>query len=147
MTVPVTKLQLLRINEALQALDGGYEDGNGRKKPFLWKEGGKVRFHTYRLMKRVEDLVESINKARGALLDQLKAEQSAEGIESPAPESPLVPKYLIRFNKQYTSLLEESESLEVRPFSVDLLDLDKNPVPCSILAILEGRLFEATETN
>ena len=147
MTVPVTKLQLLRMNEALQILDGGYEDGNGRKKPFLWKEGGKVRFQTYRLMKRVEDLVDSINKARSALLDQLKAEQSSEGVEPPTPESPLAPKYVARFNKQYTSLLDETENLEVRPFPLDLLDLDKNPVPCSILSILEGKLFEVTETN
>jgi len=140
MTITIKKHQLFRIQEALGSLDAGYESEKG-KKPFVFKEGAKVRLAAVKLLRTVEQKIEAANTERTALIKELTTEQEREGIPAPSEQSPLAPKYALRFQERYGNFLQESESIDVKPVPVSSLDLDVNPIPITTLTALEGVLW------
>lgn len=133
----MTNREVLQLNRAFELLEN-QPDGNGELKPTNYKFG-KGAAAIVRNLRLLSPIIEDLENVRAALvkplIEQIKARKTPDEAKLVMGIDPSEPEYQ-EFQKEWKPILDEESKFKPFVFDQDLLRLDKNDIPPSLLKAL-----------
>ena len=132
----LTLKQIIEIHSGVQALSGLETQGQN---PIRLVFKGVTRYRIARNAKTLGALADAFQKSRDALVEKYgTVNEEAGGQKTINPNS----ESFEAFKKEAEEILSQQEEVNLHTFTLDELDLDKNPIPISVLDSLMAIITE-----